>query len=212
ICPGREARAGRGLSEAAGRPAMIRRESIWRLRPWVWTPALLFFLANAAAFTVFWLGYAGDVQSLRGELESEKKQLQTQQADRLKREARLKSAKDNRDRIQQLYDQRFSTQRQRLTGIRAEVRKLASQAGLEPPSVAFPENPIEAYGLVKREFVFTVQGTYPELRKFINLLETSGSFLILEEIGLNQGADKSGDDLRISLKLATLFKDETTTT
>jgi type IV pilus assembly protein PilO len=191
---------------------MIRHESIWRLRLWVWVPALLFFLANAAAFTVYRLGYAGDVQSLKRELEKEKKELRTQEADRRKREALLASAKDNRDRIQLLYEQRFSTRRQRLTGVTAEVRKLASQAGLEPPSVSFPENPIEAYGLVKRSFIFTVQGTYPELRRFINLLETSNSFLILEEVGLNHGADKSGDDLRISLKLSTLFRDETATT
>jgi Tfp pilus assembly protein PilO len=191
---------------------MIRRESIWRLRPWVWVPALLFFLANAAAFTVFWLGYAGDVQTLRRELEGQKKQLETQQADRHKHEALLASAKDNRTRIQQLYEQRFSTRRLRLTPITAEVRKLASQAGLEPPSFSFPENPIEAYGLVKRSFIFTVQGTYPELRKFINLLETSGSFLILEEVSLNHGADKGDDNLRISLKISTLFKDETTAT
>jgi Tfp pilus assembly protein PilO len=190
---------------------MIRRESIWHLRPWVWVPALLFFLANAAAFTVFWLGYAGDVRTLQRELESQKKQLQTQQADRHKLEALLASAKDNRLRIQQLYEQRFSTRRLRLTPITAEVRKLASQAGLEPPSVSFPENPIEAYDLVKRSFVFTVTGTYPKLRKFINLLETSGSFLVLEEVSLNHGGDKGDDNLRISLKVSTLFKDENTT-
>lgn len=190
---------------------MIRRESIWRLRPWVWVPALIFFLANAAAFTVYRLGYAGDVQTLKQELEDQKKELQTQQAERQKREALLASAKDNRDRIQQLYDQRFSTQRQRLTGIRAEVRKLASQAGLEPPSVSYPESPIEAYGLVKRQFIFTVQGTYPALRKFINLLETSGSFLILEEVTLSHGGDDGEANLRINLKISTLFKDETTT-
>ena len=57
---------------------------LWRQRLWVWLPALLFFLANLAAFGVYKLGYAGNLQSLEGELDSQKRelaQLKTRQAD-----------------------------------------------------------------------------------------------------------------------------------
>ena len=192
---------------------MTGHESIWRLRLWVWVPALLFFLANAAAFTVYRLGYAGDVQTLKRELEREKKQLQTQEQERHQQEALLARAKANRDRIDLLYRDRFSTRRQRLTSVNAEVRRLAKQAGLEPRAITFPEETIDDYGLVKRSFIFPVEGSYPALRRFINLLEQSNSFLILEEINLNQGGGGGQESgaLRISLKLSTLFRNEAAT-
>ena len=43
---------------------MTSGDEIWRQRLWVWLPALVFFLANASAFTVYRLGYAGNVQLL----------------------------------------------------------------------------------------------------------------------------------------------------
>ena len=47
---------------------MRDRSEIWRLRAWVWLPALLFFLANAVAFSVYRFGYAGQVKSLEADL------------------------------------------------------------------------------------------------------------------------------------------------
>ena len=58
--------------------------------------------------------------------------------------------------------------------------------------------------LIKRTITFGVDGDYRQLRKFINFLELSHSFLILEEIGL-RGDEQPTPTLRISLRLSTLF-------
>ena len=42
---------------------------IWRQRVWIWVPALLFFLANAGAFAVYKLGYAGRIETLQETLQ-----------------------------------------------------------------------------------------------------------------------------------------------
>jgi hypothetical protein len=68
--------------------------------------------------------------------------------------------------------------------------------------VSYPTEPLEAYGLRRRAFVFSVQGTYPDLRKFINLLELSDTFLTLEQVTLSES---SGGALGIQLRVSTLF-------
>ena len=184
-------------------------DEIWRQRLWVWLPALLFFVANLVAVSIYQLGYAGDVQSLERRYEERKSELSTAQAKRAQLERLIRQARLNSDHIVQLYDQRFSTRRRRLTEITAEVKGLAKKAGLEPRDIVYPEEEIEDFGLVKRSFVFSVEGDYLELRRFINLLELSDSFLTLEDVNLT-GDDKQGDqsELQISLTLSTLFAKE----
>src|SRR5262249_7156107 len=46
----------------------------------------------------------------------------------------------------------------------------------------------------KRSFVFEVDGTYLDLRKFINLLELSDSFLTLEAVSLSERGRRSGSE------------------
>ena len=111
--------------------------------------------------------------------------------------------------MQELYDERFSTRSERLTRFTAEVKSLARKAGLNPRSLSYPEQAIESYGLVKRSSIFAVQGTYQELRQFLNLMELSDSFLTLESISLSEANEEQGPELRMSLKISTLFAQET---
>ena len=124
-------------------------------------------------------------------------------------ERRLQRASAAKAGMQELYEERFSTRSQRLTRVTAEVKSLARKAGLNPGSLSYPEQPIEGYGLVKRSFIFNVQGTYQELRQFLNLMELSNSFLTLESISLSEAGEEQGPELRMNLKISTLFAQET---
>lgn len=182
---------------------------IWRLRAWVWLPALLFFLANAVAFSVYRLGYAGQVKSLEADLGEVQKQLQPLSLRRKTLENRLQRASAAAAAVRELYDERFSTRSRRMTSVMAEVKSLARRAGLNPRSISYPEQAIEDYGLVKRSFVFPVEGTYIELRQFLNLLELSDSFLTLEAVTLSESGGDQGPELRMNLTISTLFSRET---
>ncbi len=184
---------------------MTNLDEIWRRRLWIWLPALLFFLANAGAFTVYRLGYAGNVQSLGRDIDGEKAELKKLESDRLGLEKLISRADANRRQVDGLY-QRFATRRQRLTDATAEVQNLARRAGLDPRSISYPEQEIEDYGLVKRSFVFSADGTYLNLRKFLDLLELSDSFLTLEDASLSEAS--KGQELHINLTLSTLFTKE----
>lgn len=191
---------------------------IWRQRLWVWVPALLFFLANATAYTIYRFGFADRVASLQEDLKDQKERLEPLDARRQKLQALLDRSKRNELEIRKLYAESFSTRRARLTNINGEVKSLARKAGLDPRSFSYPEEQIQQYGLIKRSFVFSVEGSYVNLRKLINLLELSDSFLTLESINLTPGTSErqgksragaapspEGSELRISLTLSTLF-------
>lgn len=184
---------------------MRSRGEVWRQRPWIWVPALVFFLANAAGFVVYRLGYAGRVESLEHTLEDQKRRLQELEDQKKGLQIQLTRVSTNERQVQQLYADRFAPRSQRVTKVQAEVRTLAGRAGLEPRAYSFPEDDLDKHGLIKRSFIFSVEGTYPELRQFLYLLEASRSFLTVEEINLAGNAGDDGSELRIDLSLSTLF-------
>jgi Tfp pilus assembly protein PilO len=176
---------------------------IWRQRLWIWVPALIFFLANAGAFAVYKLGYAGRIESLDDKLREQAGQASELRDKCQQAQTMIARVQTNERQVEQLYTDRLSTRSQRLTGITTEVKKLAREAGLVPKTITYPETEIQEYNLIKRSFVFSVEGTYAELRKFISLLEASHSFLTVDEATVVNNTD--GRELRIDLSLSTLF-------
>ena len=187
---------------------MKDQSEIWRQRIWIWLPALLFFLANAVAFSVYRFGYAGQVQSLESDMESVREQLTPLEQKRTVLERRLQRARMAETEVQRLYADRFSTRSQRLTRTMKEVRDLARQAGLNPRSISYPRTDLEDYGLEKRSFVFSVGGTYAELRQFLNLLDLTNSLLTMEAVNLSEEGGEGGPELHMNLTLSTLFARE----
>jgi len=179
------------------------RGEIWRQRPWIWVPALVFFLANATAFSVYKLGYAGQVEQLDDDIHTQRQTIQELNGKASKLNEMIALVRTNLEQVQQLYAERLSTRSRRLTGITREVKELATQAGMTPRSLSYPEEQLQDYNLIKRSFVFSVQGTYPELRKLVHLLEASRSFISIEEITV--AGNSEGPELKIDLTLSTLF-------
>lgn len=180
---------------------------IWRRRLWVWLPAVIFFVTNAAAWSVYKLGYAGQIEGVEQSLAEKTRARDLRLKERRDLEAQVEQVRTNRAQVSELYTKRFATRRQRLTAVTAEIKDLAAKAGLDPSAFTYPEEEIEDFGLVKRSFLFSVEGTYAELRKFVNLLELSPSFLTVEEVQLTGGGE-DGPELRLSLIVSTLFAKE----
>lgn len=181
------------------------RGGIWRRRLLLWVPPLVFFALNLGFFSTYRLVYAGRMEAKREDVEASQQRLESLERQSAELNRFVATARGSRERMQQLYRDRLSTQRHRFTAITSEVRELAKRAGLEPSSMSYPTEEVEDYGLVKRYFTFSVEGTYVQLRSFVNLLELTPSFITLEQVRL------SGDEgarLRIELSLSTLFVEE----
>ena len=182
---------------------------IWRHRLAAWLPAFVFFLLNLGAWTYYRAGDFGDqVNRLEKRLESRQTSVEALAQEERQLAELEERALENRGRIDELYGARLSTQRFRLTEIIREVRQLARAAGLEPTTTSYPETTFEEFDLESKGFVFSVSGSYANLRRFINTLELTDSFITMDSIGLSPEGKDSAGRLRINFRISTLFASE----
>ena len=81
---------------------------------------------------------------------------------------------------------------------------MARTSGVRTSGFRYPDEALEEFELIRRSLVFSVEGSYQQLRRFIDSLERSDQFLILEEIGVSDsGGDSS--DIRVRMNVSTLF-------
>jgi Tfp pilus assembly protein PilO len=175
----------------------------WRRERRLWLPAAIFCAVNLAALVGYRALLAGEGERAERALEGRRQGLATLVAERGRSEAMAALAVANREALTDFYAERLGTEAERLTKTLAEVQELAQRAGLRPSSFQYPNEPIAEFGLVQRAIVFSIAGQYDALRRFVNFLELSESFLTLQEMGLS--GRESGTELRISLRLAMLF-------
>jgi Tfp pilus assembly protein PilO len=103
----------------------------------------------------------------------------------------------------------FTNRRTTFSTILTEVNEVAKSAGLkiEEGTIA-PLDPIEGSDdLSIMTFSVNVEGTFPQFVKFINLLDRSPRFLIMESIQMTP--QPKGDLITSNLKLHVFVKDDT---
>ncbi len=176
----------------------------WRRLLKLWVPPLVLVLLGLGTLAFYRLNYAGESAGLENRLQAREALLAKEKAERQRLEGLLAAAQATESQVEALYRDRFSTRRQRLTQATEEVKSLARRAGLEIESINYPEEEIESFALVQRSFVFTVRGSYRELRTLINFLELSPSFLTLKTVTL-RGGKSNDDEVTMDLTLETLF-------
>jgi len=175
----------------------------WRERLWWWLPPLVLVLLNLLALGWFQLVYSGDARNVDQLVERRSAELAVLEGVVDRQSEVVLRVRQNSRQVETFYSSRLSTSQERLTAILREVRRLATAAGLEPSSVTYPEDELVEFGLEERGVNFGVEGSYVALRRLINLLELSDSFLTLEEVTLSGSGEAT--DLRIGLRLSTLF-------
>jgi Tfp pilus assembly protein PilO len=85
----------------------------------------------------------------------------------------------------------------------ADLDSLAHQAGLQITSAHYREKGIEKRGVNEVSISISMEGAYPSLVSFINGLERSGNFYLLDSLSLDSSSE---GNLRLSLELRTYFR------
>lgn len=184
---------------------MTRHFDHFRRHPLPWAIPLALLLANVAWTSAFGSGARLRAADLASRLERAREEHGRATALLAEREALWIAANENRERARTLYQDRFSTERARLTAAMREVKELAGRAGLQPRAISYPEENLEEFGLLRRSFAFSVDGDYAELRTFLHLLELTPSFVTVDSI---QVGERAGGSLVVALRLSTLFAAE----
>ena len=187
---------------------------IWREKRILLIVLGVLLLANTIFFFTYRVQYVSRLEDLDARQEQAKARLDQARHARISAEQQLAAYKKVQNDLQVLYNDRWSTPMQRLTVLIDEVKRLAAASHLEPPSYQFTSGESKntsvtrgSIGTTTVSIAFTVQGTYEQVRRLINLLELSDQFVIIDGISLNTNGTATDKTLTLNIRLKTLFRD-----
>lgn len=185
---------------------------IWRERRVLLILLALILAGNVVFFLTYRVQYKSRLDAMDERLAQVQSELDTTKRARVSVEQSLQAYKRVEHDVQEVLDQHWSTQPKRFTLLVAEVMRLAaaSNAG-QPKTYSFSraENTQTSgardIGAKEVGIGFTVEATYDQARRMINLLELSQQFIIIDQIALTANEN---DRLTLNLHLKTLFRDD----
>jgi Tfp pilus assembly protein PilO len=89
------------------------------------------------------------------------------------------------------------------SAISEDLGGLSSSAGLRSDTISFHQHAPDARGLMQVDIATAVEGDYDSLVQFLNKLEHSNNFYVLDSLAL---ASSSAGKLRLNVQLRTYFR------
>jgi Tfp pilus assembly protein PilO len=119
------------------------------------------------------------------------------------KEAYVASMTKARDDMKRLSLDVLSTRQRRMINVQLEVAKLVREFGIALDRVQYENETLDNGALERFGIVVPLNGGYTNLRKFIQAVESSDNFLVIERVALGSG--KSADVIELNITLATYF-------
>jgi Tfp pilus assembly protein PilO len=162
--------------------------------------------ANLVAAVIAFKPFGGSTDDLRQRhagLQTQLAHLQAQLAETKRLSGKVEMARTEGDSF---LDRYVSDRRSTFSTIFEELDKTAQEAGIKPRDRNVELNAIEGSDTLEMMSVTAgYEGTYENLQKFVNLLDRSPRFLIIES--LVASPQQNGQMLTVSLKLDTFVKE-----
>lgn len=167
----------------------------------------LLLVANLAAAYAIFRPVGGSAEELdaqlsemRGQLQREQGQLQRMRA----LVAKIQQARTSGDSFLETY---FMGRRTTSSTIGAELLKAAKDSGMKPKEASFTFDPIEGSDtLSMMTIVGNYEGSYGDLLQFVNRLDKSQRFLIIDT--MSAAPIQGTGNLAISVKLNTFVRED----
>jgi Tfp pilus assembly protein PilO len=129
--------------------------------------------------------------------------VKTRENEVVQKEDYRKALEKSRDDMKRLAREVLSTRQRRMIGVQLEIAKLAREFDIALDRVKYENEPLDNGALERFAIVVPLSGGYSNLRKFIQSVESSDNFLVIERVALGSG--KSTDVLELAITLATYF-------
>jgi Tfp pilus assembly protein PilO len=108
-------------------------------------------------------------------------------------------------RLDQFYAERLGTQLERMTRIQQALRSIATEFRIDPESIDYNTAEVEDSDLVRFQVTLPLVGGYPNLRHFINRVETTPYLAIIDSVEL-AGSREGGQMLSLTIRISTYFR------
>jgi len=163
---------------------------------------LVVLLADVALGVLYWRGTRAP-----RELKREEDRLETQRKLLAAEVEIVESIRQRLPEVKRACD-RFFTEDLReassgYSSIVADLGGLAKKAGLRSEAVTFRQREIEGRNVLEVQVAATVEGDYSSLVRFVNGLERSSNFYLLDGLSL---ASSTGGSVKLNLQLRTFFR------
>ena len=166
-------------------------------------------VANLVAAVIAFKPFGGSAEDLRREQESLSAQLAALQKKLAYSKQLVSKVQTARTEGDQFVDQFFMDESTTSAMIITELTNTAKEAGIKMGQAQFNREPIE--GSDDMEVLTTqvgFEGTYANFTKFVNLLDKSPRFLIIENLQASAPQQQGGNALNVSLKIDAFVREK----
>jgi Tfp pilus assembly protein PilO len=112
--------------------------------------------------------------------------------------------KDSREKYKMFEREFLFSHDQGTSELLKELDAICAEAGLLRNRVAYRLNPDPVFGMQRLGIVLPIEGTYSNIRNFLNILENTSKFVIVESMALVSEREGTGT-IRLDVSLSTLF-------
>lgn len=166
-------------------------------------------LANIVAAVMVFKPWGGSAEDLTREQASLEQQLGTMQAHLDQAKALVGKCQRARKEGDRFLAQYTTDRRTTFSTIFAELERVAHEAGIQPRPASYELDQVEGSDtLYQMTISAAYEGSYASLTKFVNLLDKSPRFLIIESLMAAPQQTNTGDLLSVSIKLDTFVREQ----
>jgi Tfp pilus assembly protein PilO len=192
---------------------------IWREKRVLLLLLTAILIGNVVFFLTYRVQYQSRLDEMDERLAQAEGELNETRRAQAEAEAKIAAYRKVEREVAQVFDEHWSTRPRRLTLLIAEVKRLANASNAIPKTYSFDEEdeaktitgPARgrqvALGANEVSINFSVEASYDQIRRMINLLELSQQFVIIEGVALSTGGE---NQLNLTLRLKTVFRDDET--
>jgi hypothetical protein len=164
-------------------------------------------LLNVIAALILFRPWGGSADDLERRLDSMRAQLPLQQAAVARTKTLVEKVQKARAEGDRFMSQYMLNERTAYSSVLGELDRDATQVGLKPRESQFNVEPIDGSDTLGMMTISAnYEGAYPNLTKFINELDRSKQFLIIES--LQASPQPVGQSVNVNFKLNTFVKAE----
>ena len=170
---------------------------------------LLLLAINTIAFLFIVLPEKQKISRLQSSFSEQRNQIGEQQRDLKVLRRRLSALQRAERDLDRIYNQVLAQKKVGVTAIRQELQDLAGSLGVERGGLDYEYDDLPQFGLRHFSLALPVEGPYREIRRFINDIERSQYFLILDRVDLSaERESRSGESVTLNFQISTYLRDE----
>ena len=146
------------------------------------------------------------VAELRTSLEETSHALTRKEQEVAKLREHFERVVGGRASLDKFYEDVLSTKQNRLISFQREIRGIADQFKINVETISYPRETYPKDKVTKFSATMPLTGSYENLREFIDTIEHSENFIVIEGIQL-ANSKEGGVILGLSIQLSTFFVD-----